>query len=72
MMVGSIKRCPKCEQESYIRIGIKECPLCGWEFEVYIPNKAPAGWVKMENYEISRRSVDKMLKSGDLTESDLR
>lgn len=72
MIVGSIKRCPLCKQESYVRVGIDECPICNHKYDVWIPNKAPAGWVKMENYEISRRSVDKMLASGDLTEKDLR
>lgn len=72
MMVGSIKRCSLCKRESYVRVGIDECPICNHKYDVWIPNKAPAGWVKMENYEISRRSVDKMLADGDLTEKDLR
>lgn len=72
MIVGSIKRCPLCKRESYVRTGTDECPICNHKYDVWIPNKAPAGWVKMENYEISRRSVDKMLANGDLTERDLR
>ena len=72
MVVGSIKRCVNCKQEHYVRMGIDNCPNCGERFDIFIPNKAPAGWVKMENHEISRRSVDKLLACGDLTEKDLR
>ena len=72
MLLGSIKRCVNCKQDNYIRAGIDNCPNCGERFDDFVSNKAPAGWVKMENYEISRRSVDKMIQAGELTEKDLR
>ena len=72
MVVGTIKHCPSCGEENYVRTGIDHCPNCGKNFDVWIPNKAPAGWVKTEDYEISRRSVETMLRNGDLTEKDLR
>lgn len=72
MIVGSIKQCNHCGIESYIRTEVKNCPNCNEEFHTYPVNKAPAGWVKLEDHEISRRSVEKMLKSGDLTMDDLK
>lgn len=61
-----------CDQENYVRIEIENCPNCGELFTTYKINKAPAGWVKLEDYEISRRSVETMLASGDITLEDLK
>ena len=72
MLIGSIKRCPNCQKESYVRAGIEECPICGNRFDTCSVNKAPIGWVKKENYEISRETVEGMLKDGTLTKKDLR
>lgn len=72
MIVGKIRQCNMCGQENYVRIEETKCPQCGELFTSYKINKAPAGWVKLEDYEISRRSVDKMLQSGDITLEDLK
>ena len=73
MLIGSIKHCINCNQDSYVKSGVENCPICDENFQVKKGiNQAPAGWVKMENYEISRKSVDKLLACGDLTERDLK
>jgi len=71
MLVGSIRRCPLCKKESYIRLGIDQCPICQHKYDVWIPNKAPAGWLKQEPYEISRRTVEGMVRDGMLSKKDL-
>lgn len=72
MIVGLIKHCPNCDKDSYIKVGVYKCPKCEKDFNDYPVNKAPMGWLKMEDYEISRRSVEKMLQMGDLTLEDLK
>lgn len=72
MIVGIIKHCSRCGKDSYIKTGVYKCPNCDEIFNEHPVNKAPMGWVKMEDYEISRRSVEKMLQAGDLTLEDLK
>ena len=61
-----------CGQENYVRIEEEKCPECGELFTSYKVNKAPAGWVKLENYEISRRNVETMVQEGVLSKEDIR
>lgn len=72
MLIGIIKTCHYCGKENYVRAGEETCPECNEVFGTYKTNKAPAGWVKKENYEISRDTVGNMLKDGTLTKKDLR
>ena len=72
MIIGLIKNCNHCGSSNFVKSGIKNCPDCGEEFGTYKINKAPAGWVKMEDYEINRRAVQNMLDEGVLTKEDIR
>lgn len=71
MTIGYIKKCNFCKKEVYVRVN-ENCPQCGNGFNSFQPNKAPAGWVKMENYEISRKNVEQMVKEGTLSKEDLK
>lgn len=71
MIIGLIRRCNICGAEEYTKPE-ENCPLCGHSYQESKPNKAPIGWVKLENYEISQRSVEKMLQNGELTKEDLK
>ena len=72
MKIGSIRECHFCGKRNYVKTGIEDCPNCAEKFADYPVNKAPNGWVKLENHEISRRSVETMLRNGDITMEDLR
>jgi hypothetical protein len=72
MIVGLIKTCNHCGEEHYVRVEVKNCPECGAEYGTYKANKAPAGWVKMEDYEISRKNVEQMVNEGTLSMEDLK
>lgn len=74
MIIGAIKYCVNCKKESYVRVeNFMKCPKCGEPFDILtISNKAPMGWVKKENYEISRSAVNDMINDGTLEEKDIK
>jgi len=59
MTIGTIKFCPKCNGEVYVKAG-KNCPICDYDFKTELPKKTPDIIVFLGTHELNRRAVVKL------------